>query len=152
MPAGVVWGQLRDFRSSARHDPFHHRITIEGETPRAGAAIEIEHRYFLFRTTRVGRILSWNERRGFSFSDFCRSDAQRAFPHVTSYLLDSINANSCQLTIRVGGRWTAPLPRFAGRIWLWWVFSQLAHNTENHLLRFAVATRHRAAEQARLPA
>ena len=139
--AGAAWGQLRDVRASGTHDPFHSSIRIEGNVPRAGAKLEIEHQYILWRTTRIGRILRWNERTGFAFSDLCRSDPQRAFPHIFTLELQPIDSASCRLRIRVGGRWTAPLPKWIGRIWLWWVFSQLVRNTTNYLLRFAIAVR-----------
>jgi hypothetical protein len=135
---GAAWGQLRDFRNSARHDPFHSHICIEGDVPRAGANLKIEHRYLFARTLRVGRILQWNERSGFAFSDLCERDFNRAFPHVLSYQLERRTETSCVLRIRVGGRWTAPTPRWVGKVWLWWVFSHVVRTVRNQLLAFAV--------------
>ena len=139
--AGAAWGQLRDFRSTAKHDLFHSHIWIEGEIPRAGANIRIEHRYLFWKTIRTGRILRWNERTGFAFSDLCQTDATRAFPHVLSYRVHQTTPNQCRLRIRVGGRWTAPLPRWLGRIWLWWVFTHVVRNARNQLLAYALATK-----------
>lgn len=84
LSAGKAWGQLRDFKSSATHDPFHAAITIEGGTPRSGARLTILHRHLLWQSTRAGEILRWKEGSGFAFSDLCQTDSSRAFPHVLS--------------------------------------------------------------------
>jgi hypothetical protein len=139
--AGAAWGQLRDFQSSARHDPFHSKIWIEGNVPKTGANLRIEHRYLLARATRVGRILRWEERVGFAFSDLREKFPSRAFPHVLSYRLEHLTNSTSRLRIRVGGRWTAPIPRWLGRIWLWWVFSHVVRTVQNQLLRFALVIR-----------
>ncbi len=118
LSARTVWGQLRDFRSSAMHDPFHAEIVIDGAVPRVGAQLKIAHRYVLARSDRVGRILRWNEGVGFAFSDLCASDPGRAFPHVLSYQVQEVSPNSCQLRVFVGGKWTARGPRWIGRVWL----------------------------------
>ncbi len=139
LSARVVWGQLRDFRATASHDPFHFDIVVEGSVPRKGAALRIEHRYLGFRTIRVGRILRWNECGGFAFSDLCQSNPARSFPHVVSYRVAPVAEKSSQLRIRVGGKWTARGPKWMGRIWLWWVFGQMVRTTGNQLLMFALA-------------
>ena len=141
LSAGAVWGQLRDLRSSARHDPFHAHVEIEGNVPRVGAELRIVHRHLLWQSIRVGRILRWNEGEGFAFSDLCQRDPSRAFPHVLSYHVEAITPASCRLIIFVGGRWTAPIPRWLGRLWLWWVFSHVVRTVENEMLRFALAMR-----------
>lgn len=63
-----AWGQLRDFRRFAAMDYFHTCVRMAGGAPRAGAAVELPHRFGPFALTRVGRILSWDEGRGYSFS------------------------------------------------------------------------------------
>jgi hypothetical protein len=141
MSASVAWGQLRDFRTTAAHDPFHVKIEIECGVPRAGAPLKILHRYLLLESMRVGRILRWREGSGFAFSDLCRTDASRAFPHVLSYELEPISQNACRLHIYVGGKWTPYIPPWMGQLWLRWVFSQLVRTAENQLLRFALAMR-----------
>ena len=138
LSAVTAWGQLRNFRDSARHDPFHAKIDIDGDVPRVGAALQIEHRYFLWQTTRIGKILRWQEGHGFAFSDLCKADTRRAFPHVLSYQLLEKSDHSCQLEIRVGGRWTSPLPHWLARLWLWWVFGFVVHTVRNELLQFAL--------------
>jgi len=137
--AGAAWGQLRDFRTTAKHDLFHSRVWIDGDIPRAGANIRIEHRYLCWKTIRTGRILRWNECSDFAFSDLCQTDASRAFPHVMSYRVEKITQSQCRLRIRVGGRWTAPIPRWISRIWLWWVFSHIVRSARNEMLRYAIA-------------
>jgi hypothetical protein len=140
MSTVTVWGQLRDLRSSATHDPFHKTISIDGNRPRPGAHLQIEHQYLLFKTTRVGRILIWREGCEFAFSDLCRSDPTRAFPHVIRYRLEPINDRQSRLHLIVTGRWTLGGPRWIGRIWLSWVFWRVVTTTTNQLLIFAVAT------------
>jgi hypothetical protein len=143
----AAWGQLRDFPSSACHDPFHCDVRILEGVPRAGAKILLGHRHFFFRTSRVGRILRWDEGTGFAFSDLNRTDPRRAFPHVLSYELEPADAG-CLLRVRVTGRWTAPVPRWAGRLWLRWVFGHVVRTAENQLLRYAVVYRDRKLGQA----
>jgi hypothetical protein len=139
LSATSVWGQLRDFRSAAMHDAFHAEIQVEGGVPRSGARISLLHQHLFWRSTRIGRILLWQEGSGFAFSDLCETDRGKAFPHVVRYRLRPVSQDSCQLLIFVGGRWTHQSPNWMGRIWLWWVFSQMVHSVTNEILRFAVA-------------
>jgi hypothetical protein len=141
MSSGVVWGQLRDFHSSAAHDPFHSSIHIQDGMPRQGASLLIEHRYAFFRTVRQGRIVWWKEGVGYSFSDLSRDNPTRGFPHVFSYRLMPIDAVRSKLLIRVTGRWTMPGPRWVGWMWLSLVFMLVATTVENRLLQFAVSLR-----------
>lgn len=139
LTARQAWGQLRDFHRYAAHDHFHAGFVIDGGVPRAGAGLTIEHRYGFFRTTRVGKILFWREGVGYAFSDLCRHDAQRAFPHVLRMTLeDRPTEGTCQLMIRVTGRWTARTPRWVGRLWLAWVFVSIVQRVRNQLLAFAI--------------
>jgi hypothetical protein len=142
LPTTAVWGQLRDFPSAACHDPFHCDVRIVDGVPRAGAKILLGHRYFFFRASRVGRLLRWEEGVGFAFSDLNRRDPRRAFPHVLSYELEPADVG-CRLRVRVTGRWTAAVPRWAGRLWLRWVFGHVVRTVENQLLRYAVVYRRR---------
>jgi hypothetical protein len=138
MSAGMTWGQLRDFRSSAMHDPFHAKIEIHGGLPVAGARLTILHRQLLWHTTRAGRILRWKEGSGFAFSDLSVRNPAEAFPHVLSYHLEAVDSARCKLHVFVGGRWTAPIWRWLGRLWLWWVFLHVVRTVEVKLLRFAL--------------
>jgi hypothetical protein len=148
LPAGAVWGQLRDFHRYASHDPFHTRIDIDGDgLPRPGASLVLVHRYGPFRTTRVGRIVRWHEGRGYAFSDLAQRDPARSgFPHVFSFDLTATGPARCTLTLQVRGRWTARLvPRPLAWLWLTWVFTATAGRTQNDLLRYALAVRDRKA-------
>ena len=157
MTASAAWGQLRDFCRSASHDFFHSEIRIEGGLPRAGACLVLWHRFGPFTATRTGRILRWREfdpekmnsaptahAAGFSFSDLCASDPQAAFPHVLSYHLLAGPGSTCRLIITVRGRWTARrVPRWAGRLWLAWVFHHVAGSVRNSLLAAALSRQSR---------
>ncbi len=130
----AAWGQLRHLPTSATHDPFHARVTVGPDR-----SLVIEHRYVLFRTMRVGRVLWWREGTGFAFSDLCSRDAGAAFPHVLSYRLEPTGPATCRLHVRVGGRWTLPGPRWVGHLWLRWVFGHVVRTVRNELLRYAVS-------------
>ena len=135
MSAARAWGQLRDFRRFAAQDFFHAGVRIVGDVPRAGAALEIPHRFGPFRVTRVGRILTWEEGRGYSFGDLSRTRPRRAFPHAYRYELHPLDAEHCCLEISIRGRWTMRLlPRPVVRLWLAWVFSHIARSVENEML------------------
>ncbi len=152
LPASTAWGQLRDFRRSASHDYFHSRIHIEGGAPRFGAGLVLEHRFGPFHVRRVGRILRWREwserahgngtckAAGYSFSDLSEAGPRTGFPHVLGYYLQAGPHGTCRLAITVGGRWTArAIPRWAGRLWLAWVFRHVAISVRNQLLATAVS-------------
>ena len=133
--AASAWGQLRDFRRFAAQDFFHAAVRVAPGGPRAGAALELDHRFGPFRTTRVGRILHWRELDGYSFSDLSPRGPRAAFPHVYRYRLRPLSPQSCRVEITVAGLWTTPLlPRFLVRLWLAWVFSHIAASARNALL------------------
>jgi hypothetical protein len=132
---GRAWGQLRDFRTFAAQDFFHADVRVDGNGPRAGASIEIPHRFGPFRVTRVGRILRWEEGRGYSFSDLSRRGPRAAFPHVYRYALRATDVGGCALEISIRGRWTLrAVPRWVVRLWLLWVFSHIVRSVQNQLL------------------
>ena len=141
MAATAAWGQLRDFERYAATDHFHADIQIDGGRPRSGARIEMTHRYLGIALTRVGRIVRWveapHDRPGFAFSDLSRRGTTVAFPHVLSMTLRD-TTDGCTLRIRVGGRWTSPVPRWAARLWLRWVFAHIVCTTSARLLAYAV--------------
>jgi hypothetical protein len=142
LSAGRAWGQLRDFRTFAAQDFFHTGVRVRGDVPRAGAAIEIPHQFGPFRVTRVGRILSWEEGSGYSFSDLSRRRPRAAFPHAYRYEVNSLDAARCCLDVSIRGRWTLRiLPRWLVRLWLAWVFSHIVRSVENRLLVAALPTR-----------
>jgi len=141
MTARQAWGQLRDFHRYASHDQFHAGIAIADQTPKAGAALQIDHRYGPFRIRRVGRILAWREGEGYAFSDLSRRGPRRGFPHVMAmHVRDS--ARGCELAIRVTGLWTARTPRWVAKLWLRWVMASITQGVRNDLLTFALTSRH----------
>jgi hypothetical protein len=134
-----VWGQLRDFCRYAQQDFFHADIHIDGGVPRAGAALQLCHRYSGVRIERRGRILLWREGVGYSFSDLSHRGPRSGFPHVFSYRLQSLGEGTCRLHINVRGLWTARhLPRWCAWLWLWWVFSHIVRNIRRELLVYQV--------------
>jgi hypothetical protein len=139
MSARSAWGQLRDFRGYASHDYFHAGIRIDGGVARRGARLRILHRFGPFEVVRRGRILWWEEGRGYSFSDTSMDGPRRGFPHVLGYRLHPIDDQRCVLHITVRGRWTARrVPRWAARLWLAWVFFHVVRRVENNLLVYRV--------------
>ena len=139
MTSRQAWGQLRDFHRYASHDHFHAGIAIAGQTPKAGAALRIDHRYGPFRVRRVGRILAWREGEGYAFSDLSRRGPRRGFPHVMAIRVRD-SAGGCELAIRVTGLWTARTPRWVAKGWLAWVMASIAQGVRNDLLTFALAS------------
>jgi hypothetical protein len=139
LSATSVWGQIRDFPRYAQQDFFHADIKIAGDLPRAGAAIELTHRYCGLRFARVGRILVWKEGVGYSFSDLSPRGPKAGFPHIFSYRLEAMTPSQCRLEIRVRGLWTArSFPRALARLWLWWVFSHVVRSVRNELLQYGI--------------
>jgi hypothetical protein len=147
LSARTAWGRLRDFSRFASHDYFHAEVCIEGGAPRRGAALAIRHRFLAFGVDRVGRILRWREfdpadthPAGYSFSDLSARGPRRGFPHVFTYSLRPAGRKDdrCRLEIAVRGRWTAPVPRWAAKLWLWWVFAHVVLSVRNSLLATAV--------------
>lgn len=141
LTAGAAWGQLRHFRHFAAMDHFHAAVHVEGDVPRIGAKLVIEHRYGPFRVRRLGRILRWCEGEGFAFSDLSNRHLRAAFPHVMAVSVRPIDVYGCELIVRVTGRWTAPTPRWLGRLWLRWVMLSIGQKMRNELLMFAAVQR-----------
>ena len=132
--ARAAWGRIRDFRRFAAQDFFHAAVRVDRGGVRPGAALEIDHRFGPFSTTRVGRILQWRENVGYSFSDLSRSDPHAAFPHVYRYHLTATGPSSCELEVLIAGRWTtAWMPRLLTHLWLRWVFSHIVCSVRNEL-------------------
>lgn len=138
MRASVAWGQLRDFRRFAAQDFFHAAVRVETGGVRQGARLRIDHRFGPFRVMRLGRILSWREGSGYSFSDLSAGGPRSGFPHVYRYRLSATGTNTCELEVTIAGLWTARwLPHWAVSAWLRWVFSHIAQSVRNELLATA---------------
>jgi hypothetical protein len=135
LSANKVWGQLRDFHTFARQEFFHANIDVEGKLPRQGASIQITHRFFLFRVRRVGRICRWSEGVGYAFSDLSARNPQFGFPHIFSYRIHPLSPITCNIEIRVSGKWTSTLlPRWLVWLWLRWIMQFAVQHVENELL------------------
>ncbi len=152
LPAGSVWGQLRDFHRFAAHDYFHADIQVEGGVPQAGARLRLSHRYAGFHVVRVGRILWWREGEGFAFSDLSVKGPQHGFPHVFVLRVEAIDHDHSKLHVVVRGKWTAMwVPPWARWAWLSWVFAYVVSRTRNELLAFCLARDAAASKTARAP-
>lgn len=138
LPAATVWDQLADFRRFACMDLFHERVALSAPAPAAGVSFALEHRFLGVRVTRTGRILRWQDGRGYAFSDLSTRNPTSGFPHIYSMDITPTGQRRCQLGLRVSGRWTARfLGRTITRIWLGWVFLKIRYSTENALLASA---------------
>jgi len=143
--AGKTWGQIRDFRRFASQELFHAQLQVDGGVPRAGAAIRMTHRFFLFRVIRVGRICRWREGAGFAFSDLSPRGALRGFPHVFSYQIDPLSPDACDLHLRVAGKWTArAVTRWLAWLWLKWIMAVIVRRVENELMAYQLWLRARS--------
>lgn len=137
LSSSMVWGQIRDFRTFASLEYFHAKIDIAGDVPRAGAALEIAHRFLVFHVHRVGRICRWKEGDGFAFSDLSRRGLKSGFPHIFSYRIRPISPGACDVQIRVAGKWTASfVPRWLAWLWLRWIMQFAIQQFENKLMAY----------------
>lgn len=149
LPPSSVWGEMRGFTVFAAADPFHREIHVEGGRPRAGATIEIVHRYAGITVRRTGRILRWNEGKSFVFSDLSKRGSRRSFPHIFSYTVHPHSSGGSILRLDVRGRWTATwIPRPLVTLWQWWVMVQIRDSVRTHLLWLAAAKRILASKNA----
>lgn len=127
-PAALVWSRMRDPAWFLARDPLHRVVTIknvrgegEGVKSYVGAKLVLKHRLFGIGPDRVGRVLTWDQGKGYVVSDLSRRGMRVGFPHVCSYRVEPINAERCRLILGARGKWTATLvPRWVVRVWLWW--------------------------------
>ncbi|MCX5660970.1 MAG: hypothetical protein NTW19_14795 [Planctomycetota bacterium] len=138
-----VWLHVRRVERFATRDPFHWRVSLDGPA-RVGCAMVIEHRYAGWRVDRVGRILRWDEGRGYAFSDLSKRGPGVGFPHIYEYRVAATGAGSCMVIVRVRGTWTARAwPRWAVRLWLSGVALAIGKSIENHMLMTQLRARRR---------
>lgn len=138
LAASTVWGQMRDITSFVTIDPLHHRLRLEQADdapfpPPAGVAIVLEHRLFGIGPDRIGRLLRWREGEGYALSDLSKRGVTQGFPHICTYNVEPVDAQSSRVRVGARGRWTATwMPRWMIHAWLRWVLT----HTEWHLERW----------------
>jgi hypothetical protein len=133
MGIGAAWGQMRDLPSFLTVDPLHARVRMEQRRvyrcERAvasplGLRLVIEHRMLGIGPDRVGRVLRWREGEGYVVSDLSKRGIRVGFPHICAFQLTPMGHDACNLRITARGKWTATRwPRWAIRLWLWWVLA-----------------------------
>jgi hypothetical protein len=141
-PRAAVWALVADLTRFACVDPFHERVVVLGTALEPGVRLVLEHCAFGVRFPRFGRLLRWDEGRGYAFSDMSARGPGRGFPHVFFVSVTPVGeagpgrgGERTRLTVRVRGKWTARLvPLWAGRWWLRYVCNEHAR-----LLRAALA-------------
>ena len=131
LPVDALWRRVSDLTSFLTIDPFHQQVTRKGDQPTRGVDLVLHHNIFGIRLRRFGRILRWQEGRGYTFGDLSGRDCRRGFPHVfmidVASLILPLNSSGeqSQLTVTVCGKWTAAwLPLWIGRWWLWAVCAE----------------------------
>lgn len=142
LTASAVWGQMRLFERFIAIDPFHARVTVHGSPSAGQAKLLLLHRFCGVRLLRVGRVLRWREGHGYSFSDLSARGPRSGFPHIFTYAVEPMSAGGSRLSITVRGRWTAAaIPRWAVRLWLWWVLGRTLDAVRDELMGLAWAQR-----------
>jgi hypothetical protein len=125
-PVEEVWARLADFHGFVTIDPMHNRVIVQGPgadlTP--GAELTIEHVAFGITFFRFGKLLTWREGCGYSFSDLSPKGALGVFPHVFDFAVEPGEAGvgSSRLIVSVRGKWTSRFwPRWLGLPWVRYV-------------------------------
>jgi hypothetical protein len=142
LSAAAAWGQMRDFARFIAIDPLHTRVRVgppvPGRVGPAGRPLVIPHRFLGLGPDRVGRVLRWEEGRGFAFSDLSRRGPRAGFPHICAYALRADGPGRCCLTVSARGVWTARwIPRWAAACWIWWVLLLTEAQIQMYLGAFA---------------
>jgi hypothetical protein len=121
-PREEVWQIVSDFDRFIRADPFHRRVLPLHSKLRPGTVLALEHNAFGLSFWRFGRLLSWDDGRGFAFSDLSARGPRHGFPHVFYVSVQSIDPGHTRLQVAVRGKWTARwVPCWARRCWLSYV-------------------------------
>ncbi len=125
LPAQTVWGQMRDVAGFLCIDPLHARVLVEQGRHGAtllGSNVLIEHRVLGVGPDRLGRVLKFEEGRGFAVSDLSKRGVKVGFPHVCVYELEEMDATHSRIHVSARGKWTATwMPRWMVKVWLWWI-------------------------------
>lgn len=120
-----LWDRVANLPRFLAIDPFHEQVTLMRDQPAAGVDLALRHNAFGRRFLRFGRILSWREGRGYTFSDLSPRGPRHGFPHVFCIEVQPLipsEAKHSRLTIAVRGKWTSRvIPAAIGRWWVWLV-------------------------------
>ena len=119
------WFSVADLPNFLTIDPFHEKVTLMRTEPQAGVDLVLSHNAFGLRFQRFGRILRWEEGRGYAFSDLPRNKFGIGFPHVFFVKIEAADDRGSalsRLTIEVRGKWTSRwIPATVARWWLYCV-------------------------------
>jgi hypothetical protein len=119
-----LWQQVRDLPRFLTIDPFHDEVILMRDEPAVGVDLTLSHNALGWRFLRFGRILSWRENSGYTFSDLAARGPRTGFPHVFQVQIEPLPSPEelppmSRLTIRVRGQWTSRLvPVWIGRLWI----------------------------------
>jgi len=120
-----LWSTVANLSEFLTIDTFHEQVTMMRPEVRAGVDFVLSHNAFGVRFRRFGRILRWEEGRGYSFSDLPNGKLGVGFPHVFFIRVEEIGDRmppASRLTIEVRGKWTSRwIPAALGRWWLYCV-------------------------------
>jgi hypothetical protein len=138
-PVEEVWARLADFAGFVTIDPMHNRVIVQGpgRELKPGVELAIEHVAFGITFFRFGKLLTWRDGCGYSFSDLSRKGALGFFPHVFDFAVEpgEAGAGGSRLIVSVRGKWTSRRwPRWLGLIWFRYVGREHAR-----MLRAALA-------------
>jgi hypothetical protein len=140
LPARTVWGQMRDVAGFLCIDPLHTRVLVEQGRHGAtllGSNVLIEHRVLGVGPDRLGRVLKFDEGRGFAVSDLSKRGVKVGFPHVCVYELEEIDATHSRIHVSARGKWTATwMPRWMVKAWLWWILRSTESMIEGYFALF----------------
>jgi hypothetical protein len=108
-PRAEVWALVANAPRFLCIDPFHARVVVLDPPLRPGASLALEHRAFGVRLWRFGRLLRWDEGRGYAFSDLSARGPRCGFPHVFFVTVTPAPGPAAATVVRieVRGRWTA---------------------------------------------
>jgi hypothetical protein len=130
-PHADVWAMVRDLPRFSCIDPFHRRLILLQPEIKDGTEFAIEHGAFGFSFLRFGRLLRWQEGRGYALSDLSARGPRHGFPHVFCVEVVPVGSEPLDRTllrVEVHGKWTARwLPLWVRKMWLCAVCTVHAH-------------------------
>ena len=119
-----LWDRIADLRTFLCVDPYHSRVIPMRDELKPGVDLVLEHRVLALRFLRFGRLLTWHERVGYSFSDLSARGFGRGFPHIFTVRIEpsgegALDSSRCRLVVEVKGKWTATwFPHWLRKAWL----------------------------------